>query len=38
MIVEGTADCDKADIEIITPPSFEFGIIISFADWNFPFL
>ena len=32
MIEEGTLDCVKADIELITPPSFEFEIIISFAD------
>ena len=35
MIEEGTSDCDKADIELITPPSFEFEIIISSADLNF---
>ena len=38
IIEEGTADCDKADIEFITPRSCEFGILISSADWNFPFL
>jgi hypothetical protein len=38
MIEKGTSDCDKADIELITPPSFEFGIIISYVSSNFPSL
>ena len=38
MIEEGTSDCEKANIELITSPSFEFEIITSSADLNFPFL
>ena len=38
MIEEDTSDCDKANVELITPSSFEFEIVISFADLNFPFL
>ena len=35
---EGTSDSNKADIELITPPPFEFEIMISSVDLNFPFL
>ena len=38
IIEEGIAECDEADIGLITPTSFEFGILTSSADWNFPFL
>ena len=38
MIEEGTSDCNKSDIELTTPPSFEFEIIKSSAELNFPFL
>ena len=37
MIEKGRLDCNKADIELITPTSFEIEII-SYSDLNFPFL